>query len=92
MITAVKEVQYSASILKTIHQWCDVKFTSVADMSDRAFDQFETLLINHYFLLGYPDQKDKVVTTLQQPYNLVTTLYMVVMNLYMVVIGCTRLL
>ena len=60
MTTAGKEVQYSAKIINPenkggyiIEEWRDVKFTSVADMRDKAFDKFETLLINHDFLLGF---------------------------------------
>ena len=60
MTTAGKEVQYSAKIINPenkgghiVEEWRDVKFTSVADMRDKAFYKFETLLINHDFLLGY---------------------------------------
>ena len=58
--TADEEIQYSAKIINPenkegyiIEEWRDVKFTSVEDMRDTAFDKFEKLLINHDFLLGY---------------------------------------
>ena len=55
-----QEVEYSAKIINPESkggyipiEWRDVKFSSVADMRDKAFDKFEKFLINHDFLLGY---------------------------------------
>lgn len=60
MITPDNNVQYTAKIINPenkgeyiIEEWHDVKFTSVEDIHDKAFDKFEKLLINHDFLPGY---------------------------------------
>ena len=55
-----QQVQYSAKIIDPenkggyiLVEWCDTNFTSIEDMHDTAFENFDKVLVNHDFLLGY---------------------------------------